>query len=491
MHTLRFKNRESKLFFCISLAALLPYLLYGFRYFPVLDDYIQYWGYPARGDLSFVYLHIGTLATRPLASLLDPAFWGKFWPVMGLALILITAMHCFSAFLFYKTMKRFSLPLSPFFLLLYLLLPLGMEGRYWISAASRLVTGLFFASVSLWFLSRFLQEKNSAGNFILFALFQLISCGFYESVAIFSVTAAVLLFFFAYYQKRNKNFWFVPLVSVINIGLLFSYYKLFSGLGMQGSRASASLSLSALPGKGVAVIRQVAEAFSLLYESTIKGCFAGVSLLFSKGIWGVLLLLLTFVLCFFLSRLAKNETTVNPITCIGFEVAGIILFFAPLLPNMMAEEVWITNRSLFVSIIGIALILEPFWSLFHRKHIRQTLIFIVAFIFITANFNEYDVYKRTNALDAKLLDQIVSELEDDVICGEKNLVVYLPEEVVVKQNAFYKDHVKSVFDSDWALTGALRERLKTLTLKSATPVLPGQTVNLENAQIIILESVKE
>ena len=489
MHKLRLKIHENKLFFLVFLATLLPYFLYGFRYFPILDDYIQYWGYPAHENLSHIYFTIGTISTRPLASLLDPAFWGKFWPVMGLALLLITALHCFSGLLFTKTLQRFSVSLSPLFLLIYLLFPLGMEGRYWISASTRLIPGLFFASVSLWFLSRFLQEKPSVKAFIPFALFQLIACGFYESVAIFSVTAAVLLFFLAYYQNRNRFYWIVPAVSFCNLGLLFTYYKVFADLGLQGSRADSSIPLSALPEKVLEVVRQVLDAFTLLYESTIKGSLAGVSLLFSKGFWGVLLLIATLVLCFVISRFSKCNKTISCITFLGFEIAGIVLFFAPLLPNALAEDVWITNRSIFVSIIGIALITEPFWSLFHKKHFRQALIFVIAFIFITANVNEYNVYKRANELDTKLLDQIIFELEDAVVSGEKALVVYLPEEVLVSQNAFYKDHVKSVFDSDWALTGALRARLKSLTLQQALPVFPGQSVNVENAQVIIIENI--
>ncbi len=477
---------ERKLFLTLFCAISLPYLLYGFRYFPILDDYIQYWFYPAQNSFSKVLLGIGTLATRPLASFLDVAFWGQLWPVMGLALFIITLLHFFSAVFFYKVGKKFKVVLSPLFLLIYLLLPLGMEGRYWISASSRIICGLFFASLALWFLSRFLKEKKSLGNFFLFALFQLISCGFYESVSVFSVTASVLLFIVAFWQDRKKSFLFVPIISGVNISLMFFYYRVFANLGQMGSRASG-MTLSALPANCLELVRQLCEIFALFFDAIVLGSLSGIKLLWSKGFWGILLFfvisLVSLCMLFFSKR--KEKQSRKKSLCLL--IFGVILFFAPLAPNAMAEYPWLTNRSMFTSIVGMALILEPLFSLIKNRTARAAILCTIAFLFMTATVNEYDVYKRTNALDSQLLDQVISQMDEDAKNGERKVCVLLEKEVKVPQNAFYKDHVKSVFDSDWALTGGIRARMESTKVKYVCPILPGQEIKDPNSQIITIQ----
>ena len=284
-------KQTAKLFTCLTAAVLLPYLLYGFQYFPILDDYIQYWAYPSYPELSHVYMTIGTLATRPLASLLDPLFWGRFWPCLSVALLLVTALHLASVFFLYKTLENCKIKVSPFFWLIILLLPLGMEGRFWLSASTRLVTGLFCAALSFYFLSQFLLQPKKVSSFCLFALFQLISCGFYEAVSVFSATVAVLLFCLMFYRKREKVFLLIPLTSGLNLSFMFLYYKIFASLGNGSSRAAQAFLLSDLPKKLTALFRQLGEIFSLCYQRNIVGCKDGVLLLCRSGVWGLLILL--------------------------------------------------------------------------------------------------------------------------------------------------------------------------------------------------------
>ena len=129
-------------------ALLLKYIVFGFRYYPVLDDFIQYGGYPLYNDLSYVYLGIGTISARPLATLLDPVLWGSMWGNMGLALFIIMLLHFTSVYLLSDTLERLGYKLSPIFWLIMLFLPIGAEGAYWISASSRIIMGLFFAALS-------------------------------------------------------------------------------------------------------------------------------------------------------------------------------------------------------------------------------------------------------------------------------------------------------------------------------------------------------
>ncbi len=462
----------------------LPYALYGFQYFPILDDYIQYWAYPAYHNLSYVYGFIGTMATRPLASLLDPVFWGYFWPCLSLALLLINLLHLASFILLHKTLRQYSLNVSPFFALIFLLSPLGMEGRFWLSAATRLVPGLFFAMLSLYCLSLFLEGHKRCRHFILFALFQLISCGFYEAVTVFSASAAVLFFCISFYKQRKKIFFLVPLISLLNVGAMFAYYRIFANIGALGSR-SGTASLAFLPEKIASLFMQLKEVACLTFERTILGSFNGVRLLCQNGFWGIFLLFIMCVAAFFLcfSQRAKKTYSLPQVLCL--EVTGLILVFAPLLPHLLAEDVWLTNRSLFVSLIGLALMAEPLFSL-SAKRLRHFLLFLMAFVFMTASVNEYDVYKRVHQQDVLLVDQVIEQMSPAAKEGNQPVLVVFSEPIVAEQNAYYKDHVKSVFDSDWALTGAVRARMKSLKPKNIQPVLGEALPAVTDAQIITL-----
>ncbi|MBE7048483.1 MAG: hypothetical protein E7393_03820 [Ruminococcaceae bacterium] len=497
------KNKRSHL--VIVIMAFLPYLLYGFQYFPILDDYIQYGCYPIYEKTSHVFFTIGTLSTRPLAGLLDPVLWGRMWPCLWVGLILITTMHVLSAFLFRQVLEKAGYTVGPFFLLIYLLFPLGMEGRFWLSASSRLVTGLFFAALSLFILSSVLPFKEGKTKskwwFCLFFFLQLISCGFYESVSVFSVMAAVLLTLVSMYQAKenfsNRQNWQLrcikkypillaaPLVSVINIGLMFTYYRVFAGLGAIGSRADQA-SIEMLWAKAGSLFSQLGEIFSLAYHATIGGSVLGIKLLWNSGVWGLFILFLTAVLCVLLALFNKKRKKKVRAKFIIMEICGLLLFFGPLIPNMLAAEVWLTNRSIFVSLLGMALMAEPLFALFPGRF-RQILLGLTAFIFLTATVNEYDVYKRVYEQDTRLLQQVVTEMNAESIAGEKEAHVVLPKEVKTEQNAYYKDHVKSVFDSDWALTGALRATIRSLQPKRIQPLLPGEDYEKENVQTIYVE----
>lgn len=474
------KKMFGSLFFCLTLGAILPYLFHGFLYLPILDDYIQYGCYPLYPNLSYVYLTVGTLSARPLASLLDPVFWGLFWRIPGLALLLITALHLLSAWFFYKTLRLVRLSLSPLFFIVYLFAPLGMEGRFWLSAATRIIVGLFFAALSLWLLAIFLKKKPSHLFLILFALAQLASYGFYESVTIFSALGALLFCGFSALTCPKRKLILPSFITIINLFIIFFYYFAFKNLGVMGSRVE-NVSLATLLPNCLEVIRQVWAVF--FHNFPLKQSLLGTKLLLSGGLWSFILLvslcLTSFALCRHIS--GKNFKEKNRFFCLLG--CGILLFFAPLLPHILTKNVWVTNRSLFVPMIGFALILEAFFGLFHKKHLQKTLIFAVSFLCLTANVNEYDTYLRVSRLDDALLKQVIANLDDDVLAGKKILQVVLSKPVEVPQSAYYKDHVASVFDSGWALTGALRAKTKNLAIRCAMPVLEGTKTD-ENMQVL-------
>ncbi len=467
-------------------AAFLPLVFFGFRYYPILDDYIQFGCYPLYSDVSYVFTTIGTVSTRPLASLLDPLFWGRFYNFPAFSLCLITALHLCSAFFICRTAQLYNFSLSPLFFIVYLFWPLGMEGRFWLSASTRIVVGLFFACLSLWLLSLFLQKNFSYLRLIFFSLVQLISLCFYESVAVFSIFCSFLLLYFELRKNRSKKLLLVPIMTGLNLAFILFYYVYFRKLGLLVSRVNG-FSITGLFPNILKLFPQILEIFSA--ASVTKSSFSGIKILVSNGFKGVIFLLLIILLSHRFSMQVAFEKKHSKRENFCLFRCGLMLFFMPFLPYAMAETVWLTNRSFFASIPGFALILLGFLQLFHKKHLQKLTVFILSFLFLTANIYEYNTYLLAGKLDDYILNEIVYQIDENVLLGEKKLQVVMPERIHLPQHAYYKDHVASVFDSDWALTGALRAKTKTLSLKRAEPVLKGEKID-PNAQIIELSPLE-
>lgn len=479
MRTIKSSNKMAILFFG---ALLLKYLLYGFSYFPVLDDFIQYGGYPLYNDLGYVWFGIGTMASRPLASLLDPLLWGSLWGTMGIALFFITTLH-FSAVCFLeRTLDKNGYAVGPLFWIVSLFLPIVSEGAYWISAATRLVVGLFFASASLYFLTRALSERK-AGFTAIFIALHLISYGFYEAVAVFSFLGAVLILY-RHRKTLGRRVWFCA-VPVLCLIAMFLYTVFAANIGAIGSRAGG-FGFSNLFGKMGESVWQLGRIFTKgIWKSTVVGFFSGLKVLGAEGLWGALVFLLILAVSVVLARFGRKKRSRSGSPW-GMLVVGALLFSAPLAPNVLVETVWFPYRSIFVSIIGLAIFADTLVSRIRVKpYLKYIAYAVVLFVCLVANVNEYDTYKRVSEYDVRLVQNIAERLDSRVLSGERNAVVIVEAPTEIAQVDFYKDHVKSVLDQDWSLTGAVRAVTKNMKIKLVTPVFSGE-VETETEQVLFL-----
>ena len=476
------KAKKTSLLLDISFlfVLLLKVFSFGMRYFPVLDDYIQYGGYPLYKDLSYVYFDIGTVATRPFASLLDPTLWGGLYPHLWIALLAITLLLFSAAKLLSTVFERTGIFITPFLYALLLLCPVGFEGTYWISASSRVVVGMFFAGCAAFLLTEIIDGKKAF--FVPYLLCMILSCGFYESVMVMS--CILQLFVILSKVKSNKKriaFLIVPALS--GLGMLI-YYKLAQNLGVIAVR-SVSLSLGGLGVKLSEFLRQFADIFTVQSAKIIfAGFVEGLRLTFSSPSGFVLLLCILGLasLCAHFGK--KLPFNVQVLPCI---LLGLALIFLPLLPNILTDVVWLTLRNITVCLIGLVLvscgILSP---VLKKAWVRSALIFLLVFLFSVGNICELDTYRRVSDTDNLLVNEICQQLDEEVLAGNKNTLVVLENEIISPQVCYYKDHVKSVFDSDWALTGAVRANLKNIKIKMITPVYSLDGVNTEGKQIIYL-----
>jgi len=271
--------------------------------------------------------------------------------------------------------------------------------------------------------------------------------------------------------------------------LLFSlivYMKLMQNTGLMGSRVSQSSALNVFT-QSSEFLYQLSEIITNgVFNITVRGFESGFKLILSKGIFGAVYLFAIFAVCIIFGRFNAGYNIKSPSGKMALLqiAAGIILFFSPFAPNLIVSPVWITYRTMFIPLIGIYLILDIIFSKIARKSVQTILLTSLLFIFIVSGINEYDTYKRNSELDNALVKRVCSALPEEVLNGTGEAVVLLDKVPQTEQVSFYKDHVKSVFYSDWSLTGAVREELDNLRIKKVTPVFPDMTAYYSDCFII-------
>jgi len=231
------KTTKARRFCDISFFLALAFKMFslGLTYFPVLDDYIQYGGYPLYDKLSYVYFDIGTISARPFATLLDPALWGQMYPHLWIVLLIISILFFCGVKLISSSFERTGIFVTPFLYAVVLLIPLGFEGTYWISASSRICVGLFFTGLAVFLLTKILTEDKKI-LMLPYILLTVLSFGFYESVMVLSALLQfIVLLGFVKSNKKRALYLLIPLLSGM---AMFIYYKLAANIGAMGSRAN-------------------------------------------------------------------------------------------------------------------------------------------------------------------------------------------------------------------------------------------------------------
>jgi hypothetical protein len=435
------------------------YCYYGFEYFYQLDDYIQYHNYDARLSNPFAQImSMGMLAARPLAGCADLLVWTHFFPVMILGVLLISAMYAASAVLLQRVWSR-HFGTGHLFLAVYSLLPLGFEGTYWMSAATRIVTGLFFAAAALYMFEQWC-EKGKKRALVFFGLLQLISYGFYEQVLVFSATSILLSAFYHDRTQRRRSAW--ALLSFGNAAAYLLFVHSFPNSPLYKNRMKLLLPTNAdywsmhFP----SVLDQVKKAFfEGGYYTLAKGFKRGAALLFSDV--NVLYIVGVLALSAALFFLTKHSPPQKKRSAVGF-VAGLILALAPVLPFFFFENSWFSLRGTVTSFCGIALMADALFVMVISKAKDGRLITactaaVLAIIFCTASISELYDYRQTTANDRNVEALLADALREDGNL-DKNLnvgILNLKPTYLTDQNYNYHEHIQGVTSSYWALYGVL------------------------------------
>lgn len=481
------RRRRLMAFLLVFALVLLRFSYYGPAYFYQLDDYIQYHNYMAyHSDVGALIEGLGLLAARPLAGLADLFVWSRFFPVMYLAVVLLSALYAASALLFQSVFSRFA-HCGWVFLLGYTLLPLNFEGTYWVSASSRVVCGLFFTALSAWLFQRFLEGsgKGCWGFFAGYALTQLMAFGFYEQALVLSFGLTLLLVLLNRRAHGRASLW--GLWSFAGLGLFGAFTKAFSQSTLYSGRMD--LILPTDPAYFSAflprLLLQLYNAFCRGgFYTLFKGFARGVKIaLADAAVWYLLLAAALAVLVFLAVRRAP-ETETKSLPWLG-PVLGILLAAGPLAPFFVLNDTWFSLRGTVFSLPGIALLADSLLSLIlskvsARRLVTGVLAALFAFGCTVAAVSELHDYRQTTLDDQAAVEAVrrgIAPLVGTADPGSLKIVILgMEPSYLDNQNFYYHEHIHGVTESDWALTGALHCLSGDPTLPPVTPIPAGQIV---------------
>jgi hypothetical protein len=452
------KNNKSVLFWVIFAAAMALKFGYDkFKYYPVLDDWLQYGAYQLYKNPIRVFLNY-SYHTRPLASLFDVVVWGPFWPDLTVPFIVITLLHFTSCYLLYRILEKVSIPFGIPAALIFGLMPLGNEATYWLSASTRLVVGLFCMLVSLYLLTESMDKKEKKGYIFGFWLFQLVSFCFYEQIIALGFVSSLLLLL---WKKKQFNKWHVFALPVLNTALIAGYYILFKAGGNAAQRGN-------LDGADPLWLH-IAGVFHQFYDIayTVHSDYYTQALPHA-----IRMLIQTKSYAYFLAIVIvsigigwaawRMKRSKDGSKRIGIRLLiGLIAAVVPLAPFFLIQDTGLALRNVFPSMVGLAILVDALLDLFDSsmasRMVYGALAACLSFVFILAGVADIQDYKRVSQIDRSVAEQIVKVgSQQHKMSGTYPAYLFGAQESLVPVNVFFLNHIRNVTSSDWALSGSVR-----------------------------------
>lgn len=432
----------------ILAAALVIRAVSAGEYLPILDDSIQYINFPRSVDYLELIRSNGLFATRPLAILTDLFFVGRFGECLIVPVTVFSVMHGITAVLFWRVFRR-RFGTGMMFPVIFALLPLTVEGTYWLSAASRIVPGLFFCAVAANLLDGY-TEAGGKWRCVLFPVAALMSYGFYEQILVLSFILSLLQF--ATSAKNNRR----AFAAVLALPMLSAYF-IFTGLNSADGVFSGRMELvfpigrwyfdSFLPN----VLRQMGAVFikgSML--TTFRGTLRGL-MLCARMSYGNLLMLFSLLLAASVTSLAFYSRSAKPPRVLW--LWGSVLMTVPLLPFFAIANPWFSIRGSVPCLVGAALMLDGgFRMILRRELVYAWFCAFFAAAFMIAGVSEVHDFKNIAQYDDVLAEAIL-EVSDEM---EGRVGILCVEAYpIAEANYIYHEHIGSVGGAEWSLYGKL------------------------------------
>lgn len=458
------KYRAELLSFAIMFLLLVAmFSWFGPTYWLQLDDYIHYRELQPGTDVVQLCIDNGLFTSRPLAGLLDLAFWGRIPHYLGT--LLLCAMYAGAAVLFRRLFGRL-FGTSHAFLILFCLLPLGFEGGYWHAAATRILPPMFFTAVAVNCYDAFVREKHYAYLAAFLALTLLSFC-FYEQMLVLSLALSLMLMCTYLLEKEWRGLWGLTVfLPVAGYAAITGY---FSGLaeGQLASRMKLILPWDPewLSSHMPRLMPQLKTSFGEAFRQILsRGFVRGVDIIFTEGIWLAALIPVAGVVVYVLIR--RQKPVSRPKLVHLTPLFAALAFLAPITPFFVIADPWFSLRGILPSFLGLALAADYLLRMVTKDRTALAAALIVP-VFLVCSVSELSDYRAVTLENQQVAEAILAADERYGLSGRVGILdldhVYLED-----QNFLYHDHVMSSHASDWALTGLVRYHARTPAI-SYTP----------------------
>ncbi|MFT9849664.1 hypothetical protein [Aneurinibacillus sp. REN35] len=453
----------------------------AFRYYPILDDWIQYGVFQQYAHpFQEVFLSY-TYHTRPLASLFDLYIWGKFWPDLSWAFILLTILHFASCYLLYRIFRQLGIALGAGTAIIFGLIPLASEGVYWISASSRVLVGVFLMLISLFFLVQALKGPRKVGSLIGFFIFQLLSFGMYEQIIAMGAGSAIAILL---WKGRQRLVW-LPILNVVIIGL---YYVVFKEGGNAATRGQI-VPLERLLVHTGGVFHEFYDIVVLLHAKFYSiGFGRGLRLLVENQsyMYMIAISILSLAIGWTVFRfLHARQQPYHPKVQL---LAGVLLIVLPLSPFFILDKSGLALRNVLPPLLGFALFIDGLLLFLIKKEkgklLYSAILGCLTCIFIVVNVADIVDYKRVSQTDRYVAEQIIAQgHQSGKLDGNHAIYLFGADKELVEVGVPFLNHVRSTASSDWALTGNVRALANNRYFPTVRPIL-------QNEKIVINEEMK-
>ena len=435
----------------ITLACVLRSCAAGFSYMPILDDSIQLINFQRSLSFSRLIEQEGLLASRPLAGLSDLYFTGKFENLF-IPVLLMSLLFGITGCLFHVLFHRY-FHTGFAFPVFFALLPLGIEGTYWLAASTRIVPGLFFTALAALVLDDFLK----CGGWwrpLLFAPLSLLSFSFYEQILALSLTLSALQFL-AYLRHTGRCS--AALIALVNTGIYAAFTSHFASDSALGSRMEVILPNTPyyfdyfLPD----LTRQIGAAFLKGGWLTLtRGFLRGITSSASFGGVVYLILAAAAAVALFLLLRPASKTAVTPLRPVGMPLLwGVLLALAPLSPYFIIANPWFSLRACVPAFVGAGLIVDlACRTRFRRERLYNGFCAVMCAVCLVAGASEVRDYQHSAALDQRIAEEILAHTDE--MHGRVGILA-MEEYALSEQNYAYHEHIASVANADWSLYGKL------------------------------------
>ena len=435
--------------------------IFGFKYFPAIDDWFLYYGRSAEGNISQTL----ELMLRPLAGLTDAFIITPLarWGCMIAAELLLLVMLAASVYLLCKAFSMSRISSGAVMMAVAALSPIGFEGLYWIAAAARIISSLFFVSLSIYSEARYITDRKKR-YIAVFVISGLFSVGFYEMMIpiYFALTVIVML-------KHRKSLW-IMVFPVVFTAAAIIYYKLNMGdpsLAERGETIGKDLFSYHIWD----MYDWYKRVFGSIQLRLLKESFIdGIKALAGHPVRAVLITAASAGFAAVM-RGSRNDGR------LWYDLLmGVGLIAAAISVMVILSYVRVPFRVAYPICIGTALIAEALLCRLFPGFVYKAAVFVLVMVFSVCNIGELNLYRWNNERD----EEYCAEVMEKASVLDPDILVYIFNE----RDYWYNDrvrhyeYVKAVSENYACITGMIKYKTGRPDILNVMTVNNGDVIKL-------------